>query len=75
MGTPVAPHLAMLTTLKHQIKLLDISRGICSLNSGAMGHYHAAETGLLLNMSTAWSLALAVIQTRKLGRVLDGNGL
>jgi hypothetical protein len=45
---PVALRLTMLTTLKHPMQLSDISRGICSLVLGAMGHYQAAEKDLLL---------------------------
>jgi hypothetical protein len=29
---------------------------------GAMGHYQAAESGLLLHLSTVWSLAVVQIQ-------------
>jgi hypothetical protein len=38
MGAPVAVQLAMFTTLKHPIQLFGISRGICLLILGAMGH-------------------------------------
>jgi hypothetical protein len=40
------------------MQLSDISRGICSLILGAMGHYQTAETSLLLHMSAAWPLAV-----------------
>jgi hypothetical protein len=42
---------------------------------GAMGHYQAAETGLLLHMSTVWRrvATAAAIQTTKLGHVLGAN--
>ena len=58
MSPPVAAQLTMLTTLKHPIKLFDISSGMCSLILGATGHYQAAQTGLLLQMSATWSLAV-----------------
>jgi hypothetical protein len=38
--------------------MFDISRGIFSLILGAIGHDQAAETALLLPMSTAWSFAV-----------------
>jgi hypothetical protein len=58
IGAPVAVQLTMLTTLQHPMKLSDISKGICSLILGAMGHYQTAETSLLLHMSAAWPLAV-----------------
>jgi hypothetical protein len=58
MGAPVALRLTMLTTLKHPMQLSDISRGICSLILGAMGHCQTAEKSLLLHVSAAWSLAV-----------------
>ena len=42
----------------HPMQLSDISRGICSLILGAMGHYQTAETSLLRHMSAAWPLAV-----------------
>ena len=58
IGAPVALRLTMRTALKHPMQLSDISRGICSLILGAMGHYQTAETSLLLHMSAAWPLAV-----------------
>ena len=58
IGAPAALRLTMRTTLKHPMQLSDISRGICSLILGAMGHYQAAEASLLLHMSAAWPLAV-----------------
>ena len=58
IGAPVALRLTMLTAWKHPMQLCDISRGICSLILGAMGHYQTAETSLLLHMSAAWPLAV-----------------
>ena len=58
IGAPVALRLTMLTALKHPMQLCDISRGICSLILGAMGHYQAAGKSLLLRVSVAWSSAV-----------------
>ena len=56
--TCVVLRLTMRAELKHTMQLSDISRGICSLILGAMGHYQTAETSLLLHMSAAWPLAV-----------------
>ena len=58
IGAPVALRLTMLTTLQHPKQLSDISRGMCSLILGAMGHYQTAETSLVLHMSAAWPLVV-----------------
>ena len=65
MGAPVALRLTVLTTLKHPMQLSDISRGICSLILGAMGHYQTAETSLLLHMVRSInSILLAKLEDR-----------
>ena len=58
MGALVALQLTMPHDIKAPNSAVYISRGIFLLILGAMGHDQAAETTLLLPMSTAWSLAV-----------------
>jgi hypothetical protein len=43
------------------IKSIDLKCQTCVI--GAVGHYQAAETGLLLHLSTMWPLAVINIQS------------